>query len=1376
MKKRIFGMLLMGAMVVASMSMFTSCKDYDDDINNLQSQIDAKALKTDLESLRTALASQLSTTEAALKTAINDKADAAKLTTLAAQVATLETKIAAIDDAAKKGDVESLATALATLTGDVTDLKTILASKANSSDLESYATTAALQAAEANIAQQKTAIEALQTKLDALAASAGDKTAIEAIQTSLNTIKADLAKCALSSDVTTLKTQMETLSNSIDAKLADINVLTVLINKKLTSLVFRPDFYENGIEAVSVDALSDTILALKDESKRATVNELWGVQGAKSVVVPDSALTTWYEPQWYMAHGWDGNFGGGNNVQYYTKYPVNSIDYHMNPTTANLDGAELSFYTNVAYVQDDPGVSTRAAGPVVATPNPTKVEKTSDIVTNGIITLPFEVNREALNSIRYSRDWNGRYYHNGNEAFIALQANVNDTTVTSDYALLLPRDIDILALGGKWINQQFDASIIGERHLWTKLITPEATPEWPVQSGFVLYEEGKLNNVPYYTFIDEVKDRTLKIQYDGTIDLNQVVETHFRYGYRFPDGKVDWDDPYNCQVMTAELMQKLGLHYEFEAIHYISGSNKTDEWEHIQLSGENNSIAAPRSVDASGKMIKDEVAGREVIGRMPLVRASLVSEDGKVLAIGYIPLEITSQTLAPQAVTIDLSDAYMNCTAPASLTWAQVEALILKEVQLSKAEFESIYRLETTWGDGYGDLDGNYYSRTNKTWGNKILADELVNIWNWQMGTACQYTNKRGYYEPITSYNNYIKRTAAYNNAKEADKPFMLIHPMGSVYERMDPEGQQTTVLEWNVGSQTEEGIFDFNGRQSQAVNTYWATYYSGASAASKGLSTNDVEVTVAYKQMDANRKFLETGAIYVTLRIPAGKLHFAYAEVAGKDLSHWYQNNSYLNSLNDNESDAYEIHINTPTPALGGSGADITRGTSTYAGLQDVDFGKVLDQTFKKNLISMGSFDKKNFSKFTDVDFSYHLIAPKKDNKIAWNLDAQEQELTGKHNTTTGKVKNSWIVNGVTGNQYLLVVKSDNANQDWIEIAGYKDIEDGKVKTITDAKEKMVVKLVRETPNAINNYTAPGTKIAVMPNRYAQDIINYVGRYDMFATDNNTSYLDSEDKTFTAFIEIKSGNPCYQLMMDKSYFKARFLRPINATRLEKKWTDALNTVQTVNVAKDLVKLIDWRGYQLTTANDDSKKTVDAKFYGIADSTYRHFYVDTTAIYTDHGLAKNSRVIKNSVSEIESLDLRDDFESLKSKFLYFDTEKGTLNYKNNETNVGTFHLYVPVYIVYSFGEFDYNGTYGAGGSALAMGLKSSSKDADRFNFNDVSGEDLYKEFNGNRDKADNTTNKATSANDIKRPLYTLKTYAVITVQQTTNSGTQAREK
>ena len=43
MKRKIFSKLLMVALVIAAVGSFVSCKDYDDDINNLQKQIDAKA-------------------------------------------------------------------------------------------------------------------------------------------------------------------------------------------------------------------------------------------------------------------------------------------------------------------------------------------------------------------------------------------------------------------------------------------------------------------------------------------------------------------------------------------------------------------------------------------------------------------------------------------------------------------------------------------------------------------------------------------------------------------------------------------------------------------------------------------------------------------------------------------------------------------------------------------------------------------------------------------------------------------------------------------------------------------------------------------------------------------------------------------------------------------------------------------------------------------------------------------------------------------------------------------------------------------------------------------------------------------------------------
>ncbi len=69
MKRKIFSKLLMGAFLIASVSSFVSCKDYDDDINNLQKQIDAAALKAELTTLQTNLAAQIAAAQSAAQAA-----------------------------------------------------------------------------------------------------------------------------------------------------------------------------------------------------------------------------------------------------------------------------------------------------------------------------------------------------------------------------------------------------------------------------------------------------------------------------------------------------------------------------------------------------------------------------------------------------------------------------------------------------------------------------------------------------------------------------------------------------------------------------------------------------------------------------------------------------------------------------------------------------------------------------------------------------------------------------------------------------------------------------------------------------------------------------------------------------------------------------------------------------------------------------------------------------------------------------------------------------------------------------------------------------------------------------------------------------------
>ena len=225
MKKRIFGMLLMGAMVVASMSMFTSCKDYDDDIN--KNAADITALKAELATLRTTIQGDLTSALASYAT----KSDLTAAVKDLEKISGLQTKLEAIEKALGETDVKKLATDLAALTGKIDKL----------ADAEKLA------AAEKNIELQAAAIEKLEKSVEELSKKGYDDTAIKA---DIKAIQDQIKAFTFSTDIETLKTNMQTLSNSVDAKLANINILSVLVNKMLTSVTLIPQLYLNGIEAI----------------------------------------------------------------------------------------------------------------------------------------------------------------------------------------------------------------------------------------------------------------------------------------------------------------------------------------------------------------------------------------------------------------------------------------------------------------------------------------------------------------------------------------------------------------------------------------------------------------------------------------------------------------------------------------------------------------------------------------------------------------------------------------------------------------------------------------------------------------------------------------------------------------------------------------------------------------------------------------------------------------------------------------------------------------------------------------------------------------------------------------------------------------------
>ena len=121
MNKKFLSAILFGALMVTSTGTFVSCKDYDDDIENLQGQISNLATKSDVEA-------KLAQLQAALEAAkAESTANAADIAALEKEVASMTAKVEAALEAEIvefKAEIEALVKEVEDLVGKVADFVT----------------------------------------------------------------------------------------------------------------------------------------------------------------------------------------------------------------------------------------------------------------------------------------------------------------------------------------------------------------------------------------------------------------------------------------------------------------------------------------------------------------------------------------------------------------------------------------------------------------------------------------------------------------------------------------------------------------------------------------------------------------------------------------------------------------------------------------------------------------------------------------------------------------------------------------------------------------------------------------------------------------------------------------------------------------------------------------------------------------------------------------------------------------------------------------------------------------------------------------------------------------------------------------------------
>ena len=363
-KTKFFSSLLVVALI-ATTSVFTSCKDYDDDIKNLQTQIDKAALKSELDALQTQLNGVKTTAEKGVADAANalsaagvakDAADKAQ----AAADKAAEAAAKAITDAANAqntADVAKAAAEAAQLTADAA--KALGEAAATKEELEAAKKELAADAkktadaldALAKAAATKAELNEAVTTLTALAEAAKALAEAAATKTELNeavqNLTALIDKAATKVELTAAKTELETFAQTAanQAKEAAIKEskayaeeLAGQIEEKIANTL--KDYATNEALATLTKNLNNSLDELKKEIMGASDTNVEALafavgQYAKQIDVLFCAITSIELVESYSG----GPFYQGNTLAYWSE-PIYLGFYHGSVSENSVFGDE----------------------------------------------------------------------------------------------------------------------------------------------------------------------------------------------------------------------------------------------------------------------------------------------------------------------------------------------------------------------------------------------------------------------------------------------------------------------------------------------------------------------------------------------------------------------------------------------------------------------------------------------------------------------------------------------------------------------------------------------------------------------------------------------------------------------------------------------------------------------------------------------------------------------------------------------------------------------------------------------------------------------------------------------------------------------------
>lgn len=586
MKRKYFSALLMGALTIVSVSTFTSCKDYDDDIDNLQSQIDKAGLQSDIDALKTQLQDAASTASAAKTTA--------------------ESALAKANAAAVKADVEkAIQKVEVTANKAATDVATAISNAANAQTTADGAQKAADAAAKAAKDAQKQADQAVK---DAAAAATTANAAAK---------QADFEKA------------LERIGN-----LETSRVTADKLDEKLTQL---------KEELLGADGDKETIgsLTVKVNAYKGAVEELYSAVTSVELVETYSGVNG-FTSNWNttngitpltveMLHGLisdDSKFGdeNGNDAKPIVEYVKGkdidvkddaSIVVRVNPVNADLTkGAKIILLNSKGESLED----------IVKVGTPSKFDKlittrAAATVKTGLWKLPLSV-AEGVSEENFKKAVTVKD-ENGNEKAILYAVAINNTVdskaeaaadryvvstydVNPTYNKFVPSNDFTFKVGGKDVseihNRWTGYEIVGENSNFSSDKNPELA--WANDAAAEPVLEGEKKNVENANYRSHRSD----VRY-----WNSLLQVEVGKPFSITDLKTSDNTAADYYYVVLD---------KDNAIE--SGVSELNAWKNYEIDNLNKVVPASENLTLT---IQTEAANHDIIG----FRVYAVNKDGKLL-------------------------------------------------------------------------------------------------------------------------------------------------------------------------------------------------------------------------------------------------------------------------------------------------------------------------------------------------------------------------------------------------------------------------------------------------------------------------------------------------------------------------------------------------------------------------------------------------------------------------------------------------------------------------------------------------------------------------------------------------------------------------